>query len=140
MRGSAARYERIVPRPRECVQPANGFQKSVAANRHCRPAKSARNAGALIMPAVRRPYDHRISASVAIRSEELIIIPPLQLQRVGITATLNQNRTSIDHNGLAGAEAFLHQKQVGLREVMSFADTSYGQTLAHGFKELLPFY
>lgn len=85
------------------------------------------------------PMTTDVSASVAIRSEELTIIPPLQLQRVGITATLNQNRTSIDHNGLAGAEAFLHQKQVGLREVMSFADTSYGQTLAHAFKELLPF-
>jgi hypothetical protein len=139
MRGSAARYERIVPRPRECVQPANGCQKSVAANRHCRPAKSARNAGASSCLQSGDPMTTDVSASVAIRSEELIIIPPLQLQRVGITATLNQNRTSIDHNGLAGAEAFLHQKQVGLREVMSFADTSYGQTLAHAFKELLPF-
>jgi predicted protein tyrosine phosphatase len=53
---------------------------------------------------------------------------------------LNQDRTPIDHNGLASAESFLHQKQIGLRDVMSFADSSHRQTLAHAFKELLPFF
>ena len=53
---------------------------------------------------------------------------------------LNQDRTPIDHNGLTGAESFFHQKQIGLRDVMSFADSSHRQTLAHAFKELLPFY
>ena len=58
---------------------------------------------------------------------------------VGITATLNQDRTAIDHNRLAGGETFLHQKQVGLCNVMSFADSPHGQTLADAFKELFPF-
>ena len=52
---------------------------------------------------------------------------------------LNQDRSAIDHNGLAGAESFLHQKQIGLRNVMSFADSAHRQTLAHALKELLPF-
>jgi hypothetical protein len=37
-----------------------------------------------------------------------------------ITATLNQDRTAIDHNSLTGAESFLHQKQIGLGNIMSF--------------------
>jgi hypothetical protein len=138
MHESATRYERIGPRPPACVQPANGFPKSVAANRHCRPAKSVRNAGALIMPAVRTPMTSHVCASVVIRLLERIIIS-LLLIVLGITATLNQDRTPIDHNGLAGAESFLHQKQIGLCNVMSLADSSHRQTLAHAFIELLPF-
>src|SRR5271155_1522362 len=49
-------------------------------------------------------------------------------------------RTAIDHNGLTGAELLLHQKQIGLCNVMSFADSSHRQTLADTFKELLPFF
>lgn len=52
---------------------------------------------------------------------------------------LNQDRTPIDHNGLAGAESFLHQKQVALCNVVSFADSPHRQTLAHACKELFPF-
>jgi hypothetical protein len=52
---------------------------------------------------------------------------------------LNQDRTPIDHNGLAGGESFLHQKQIGSCNVMSFADSPHRQPLAHAFKELLPF-
>jgi hypothetical protein len=54
-------------------------------------------------------------------------------------APLNQDRTAIDHNGLTCTESFLHQKQEGLGNVMSFADSSHRQTLAHVFIELLPF-
>jgi len=57
----------------------------------------------------------------------------------GITAVLNQDRTPIDHNRLAGGESFLHQKEVGLCNVMSFADSPHRQTPADAFKELLPF-
>ena len=77
------------------------------------------------------------SASVAIRLLERTII--FSSSCVGIAATLNQDRTAIDHNGLAGAESFLHQEQIGLRDVMSFADSPHRQTLARAFKELLPF-
>jgi hypothetical protein len=52
---------------------------------------------------------------------------------------LNQDRSAINHNGLAGAVFLLHQKQVGLCNVMSFADSSHRQTIAYAFKELLPF-
>ena len=58
---------------------------------------------------------------------------------LGITALLNQDRTPIDHNRLAGAEFFLHQKQVGLGDIISFADSPHRQALAHAFIELLPF-
>jgi hypothetical protein len=58
---------------------------------------------------------------------------------VGITPTLNQDRTAIDHNGLTCTESFLHQKQEGLCNVMSFADAPHGQTLGRAFIELLPF-
>ena len=51
---------------------------------------------------------------------------------------LNQDRTAIHHNGLPGAVSFLHQKQIGLCNVTSFADSPHRQTLARAFKELLP--
>jgi hypothetical protein len=37
----------------------------------------------------------------------------MPVSSAGITAVLNQDRTAIDHNGLTGAESFLHQKQIG---------------------------
>jgi hypothetical protein len=46
---------------------------------------------------------------------------------------LNQDRTAIYHNGLPGAESFLHQKQIGLRDFMSFADSANRETLSHAF-------
>jgi hypothetical protein len=52
---------------------------------------------------------------------------------LGTTAALNQNRTAIYHNGLPGAESFLHQKQIGLRYVMSLADSANRETLSHTF-------
>src|ERR1700688_4598056 len=42
--------------------------------------------------------------------------------RLGTAAALNQDRTAIYYNGLPSAESFLHQKQIGLRHVMSLAD------------------
>jgi hypothetical protein len=51
---------------------------------------------------------------------------------------LNQNGSAIDHDRLTGAESFLHQEQIGLRDVMGFSDSAYGQTLPNAFVELLP--
>jgi hypothetical protein len=52
----------------------------------------------------------------------------------GTTAALNQDRTAIYHNDLPGAESFLHQEQIGLRYVMSLADSANRETLAHAFE------
>src|SRR6266478_255877 len=46
---------------------------------------------------------------------------------------LNQDRTAIYHNSLPSAESFLHQKQIGLRYVMSLADSADRETLSHAF-------
>ncbi len=46
---------------------------------------------------------------------------------------LNQYRTAIYHNGLPSTESFLHQKQIGLRYVMSLADSANRETLSHAF-------
>jgi hypothetical protein len=54
-----------------------------------------------------------VSASVAIHFLERIILSSLRWNY----RALNQDRTAIDHNGLAGAEPFLHQKQIGLCNV-----------------------
>ena len=56
------------------------------------------------------------------------------ISRGGTTATLNQDRTAIYHNGLPCAEPFLHQKQIGLCYVMSLADSANGETLSHAFE------
>jgi hypothetical protein len=50
-----------------------------------------------------------------------------------IVVVLYQDRTAINHNGLPSAESFLHQKQIGLRYVMSLADSSNRETLSHAF-------
>jgi hypothetical protein len=55
------------------------------------------------------------------------------ISRLGTTATLNQDRTAIYHNRLPSAESFLHQKQIGLRYVMSLADSANRETLSHAF-------
>jgi len=55
------------------------------------------------------------------------------ISRLGTSAALNQYRTAIYHNGLPSAESFLHQKQIGLRYVMSLADSSNRETLSHAF-------
>ena len=54
-------------------------------------------------------------------------------------AALHKDRSTIDNDCLPRAESFLHQKQIGLCNIMSFANSPYGQTLLHAFKELLPF-
>ena len=55
------------------------------------------------------------------------------ISRLGTTAALNQDRTAIYHNGLSGAESSLHQKQIGLRYVMSLTDSANRETLSHTF-------
>src|SRR5258706_14983790 len=46
-------------------------------------------------------------------------------------ATLDQNRSTIDHKCLASSESFLHQEQIGLGYVMWLADSAHGQTLSN---------
>jgi hypothetical protein len=60
-------------------------------------------------------------------------------QPVGNYAALNQDCSAIHHNGLPGAESFLHQKQIGLRYVMSLTDSANWETLAHALIQVLAF-
>ena len=46
---------------------------------------------------------------------------------------LNQDRTAINDNGLPSSESFLHQEQIGLRDLGSFADSANRETVAHAF-------
>ena len=48
-----------------------------------------------------------------------------------IVVVLYQDRTAIHHNGLPSAESFLHQEQIGLRDLGSFADSANRETVAH---------
>src|ERR1700691_4758217 len=56
-----------------------------------------------------------------------------------IVVALNQDCAAIYHNGLPSTESFLHQKQIGLRDLMSFADSASWQTLAHALIQVLAF-
>ena len=60
-------------------------------------------------------------------------------QTVDCLRHLNQDGSAVNHYCLPSTEPFLHQKQIGLCDVMSFADSAHRETLAHAFKELLPF-
>src|SRR5882762_775887 len=43
----------------------------------------------------------------------------------------NEDRSAINHNRLPSSESFLHQKQIGLRDVVRFANSAHRQTVAH---------
>jgi hypothetical protein len=58
---------------------------------------------------------------------------PNAISRLGTTAALNQDRTAVYHNGLSSTESFLHQEQIGLRYVMSLADSANRETVSHAF-------
>jgi hypothetical protein len=47
---------------------------------------------------------------------------------------LNQDSTAINDNGLPGAESFLHQEQIGLRDLGSLADSANRETFAQAFE------
>jgi hypothetical protein len=55
------------------------------------------------------------------------------ISRLGTIAALNQDRTAVYHNGLSSTESFLHQEQIGLRYVMSLADSANRETLSYAF-------
>ena len=65
-------------------------------------------------------------------SYPVLILSMLEESRL-IVVVLYQDRTAIYHNGLPSAESFLHQKQIGLRYVMSLADSANRETLSHAF-------
>jgi hypothetical protein len=46
-----------------------------------------------------------------------------------IVVPLNQDRTAINYNGLPSSESFLHQEQIGLGDVGSFADSANRETV-----------
>jgi hypothetical protein len=48
-----------------------------------------------------------------------------------IVVALYQDRAAINHNGLPSSESFLHQEQIGLRDLGSFADSANRETVAH---------
>ena len=48
-----------------------------------------------------------------------------------IVVVLYQGRAAINDNGLPSSESFLHQEQIGLRDLGSFADSANRETVAH---------
>src|ERR1700730_11356703 len=67
----------------------------------------------------------------------VLILSMLEEPRL-IVVVLYQDRTAINHNGLPGAESFLHQEQIGLRDLGSFADSANWETVAHALIETFP--
>jgi hypothetical protein len=61
------------------------------------------------------------------------------LQRRAVNGASDQDGSAVYDEGLPRAESFLHQKQIGLRYVMRFADMAHRQTVAHALVEVLPF-
>jgi hypothetical protein len=57
----------------------------------------------------------------------------LRLESPLIVMVLYQDRTAINDNGLPSAESFLHQEQISLRDLGSFADSANRETFAHAF-------
>jgi hypothetical protein len=51
----------------------------------------------------------------------------------------DQHCSTIDYQGLASAEFFLHQKQIGSRYIMGFANPANWKTTAHAFIQAFPF-
>jgi len=60
----------------------------------------------------------------------VLILSLLEESRL-IVVVLDQDRTAINDNGLPSAECFLHQEQIGLRDLGSFADSANRETVAH---------
>ena len=54
-----------------------------------------------------------------------------------IVVALNQDRTAIYHHRLPRAESFLHQKQIGLCDLMSFAGLAGGIETRPGSEKLV---
>jgi hypothetical protein len=63
-------------------------------------------------------------------SYPVLILSMLEESR-HIVVVLYQDRTAINHNGLPSSESFLHQEQIGLRDLGSFADSANRETVAH---------
>src|SRR5579863_2075010 len=73
-----------------------------------------------------KPLNHRAEKTASIWRHPMF---------ASIGEHLDQDRSAIDHDCLSSAESFLHQKQIGLRDVMSFANSPLRQTLAHAFEK-----
>ena len=62
--------------------------------------------------------------------QPVLILSMLEESRL-IVVVLYQDRTAINHNGLPSGESFLHQEQIALRDLGSFADSANRETVAH---------
>ena len=76
----------------------------------------------------------RACEELVVDTHEACVCSRVSISWSGTTAALNQDRSAIYNNGLPSAESFLHQKQIGLRYVMSLADSAHRQTLSHAFE------
>ena len=83
------------------------------------------------MAGMRGPYKKDVEAA--------IYYSKTRSQIQFVSRTSDQDRSAINHYGLPSRESFLHQKQIGLRYVVGFADASYGQTFAYALIQMLPF-
>jgi hypothetical protein len=57
-----------------------------------------------------------------------LVIPQRLVAPLNMDTTpphLHQDRSTIDHNDLPSAESLVHQKQIGLRDVVRFADSTH---------------
>ena len=59
---------------------------------------------------------------------------PVATSGIAVKRALNKDRTAINHNGLPSTESLLHQEQISLRDLGSFADSANRETVAHAFE------
>src|SRR5258708_14231112 len=86
----------------------------------------------------RKQSDSRAVVNIKpIRPKGMLIISMLEKSRL-IAVVLYEDRTAINHNGLPSAEPFLHQEQIGLRDLGSFADSANWETVAHALIQAFP--
>jgi hypothetical protein len=69
-------------------------------------------------------------AMLAPLCQPVVILSMLEGSRL-IVVVLYQDCTAINDNGLPSSESFLHQEQIGLRDLGSFADSANRETVAH---------
>jgi|HubBroStandDraft_4_1064222.scaffolds.fasta_scaffold134585_3 hypothetical protein len=59
---------------------------------------------------------------------------PVAASGVVMKTVLNQERAAINDNDLPSSKSFLHQEQIGLRDLGSLADSANRETVAHAFE------
>jgi hypothetical protein len=59
---------------------------------------------------------------------------PVAASGMVMKTVLNQERATINDNDLPCSKSFLHQEQIGLRDLGCFADAANRETIAHAFE------